>query len=258
MVANLSLGFRRVLAAIMPGTAHPPMIPPETISGTIELPCSPNFLKTLSMRKAILAMYPESSSRAMKKNMKAISGTKPTTPPTPSMTPLTIIDLRKPAGRPLQAMLWSHSKKLSTHEMGVSLTLKVNWKRPKRTAAMTSTPRNLCVRTWSIRSDVWVLPESGSPMTCLTIPAAKPYLWSAITPSDSSSISLRTVSASSDASSSIPGASSPPSLRTLSSVCASCSSSFSESHLGGMEPLKRPVSDTSRSSLASALSHTSP
>ena len=38
IVAILSFGSLSVLAAIIPGTAHPPLIPPDTMKGTMEFP----------------------------------------------------------------------------------------------------------------------------------------------------------------------------------------------------------------------------
>ena len=48
-VAIRSLGERSVLVAITPGTAQPPAIPPETINGITEEPCSPKIRNTLSI-----------------------------------------------------------------------------------------------------------------------------------------------------------------------------------------------------------------
>ena len=47
-VASFSLGLRRVRVAMTPGTAQPPAMPPATMKGSTELPCSPNILNTRS------------------------------------------------------------------------------------------------------------------------------------------------------------------------------------------------------------------
>ena len=61
-----------VLVAITPGIAHAVLI---TI-GMTDLPERPIFLKNLSMTTATRAMYPQSSSRASRKNMTMMSGQK--------------------------------------------------------------------------------------------------------------------------------------------------------------------------------------
>lgn len=92
-IANLSRGDFRVRTAITPGTAQSPAIPPETINDIIEQLCRPKNRNTRSRMKAKRARYPESSRKAMPKNMNIINGTKPSTSPTPSMTPEMIKDL---------------------------------------------------------------------------------------------------------------------------------------------------------------------
>ena len=47
-VAIRSFGDLSVLAAITPGTAQPPAIPPDTMNAITELPCSPKYLNILS------------------------------------------------------------------------------------------------------------------------------------------------------------------------------------------------------------------
>ena len=49
IVASFSRGLRNVRAAITPGTAHPPAIPPEIIKGITELPWSPKIRNILSI-----------------------------------------------------------------------------------------------------------------------------------------------------------------------------------------------------------------
>ena len=50
MVARRALGSRKVRAAITPGTAQPPLMPPLTIMAITLLPCRPKFLSTRSSR----------------------------------------------------------------------------------------------------------------------------------------------------------------------------------------------------------------
>jgi hypothetical protein len=47
-VASFSRGLRRVRAAMTPGTAQPPAMPPETMNGITEQPCSPKMRNTRS------------------------------------------------------------------------------------------------------------------------------------------------------------------------------------------------------------------
>ena len=82
-VVLLCLSFFIVLVAITPGIAQPV---PITI-GIIDFPDSPTFLKNLSITTATLAIYPQSSSKAKRKNSTMISGKKPTTAPTPPIIP---------------------------------------------------------------------------------------------------------------------------------------------------------------------------
>ena len=65
------------------GTVHPKPIR----SGTIDLPDSPILRRILSMKNAILAMYPLSSKRDRKKNITTTIGRKLNTLPTPSKIP---------------------------------------------------------------------------------------------------------------------------------------------------------------------------
>ena len=81
ILRSRSLG--RVRVDMTAGTVHPkPMS-----MGTMLLPESPIFRSSLSMKKATLAMYPESSSMERKKNRVTIMGRKLSTPPTPANTP---------------------------------------------------------------------------------------------------------------------------------------------------------------------------
>ena len=72
-----------VLVAIIAGTEHPK---PRS-KGTKLLPESPIFLKSLSIIKAILAIYPLSSKIDKKKNNTTIIGKKLRTLPTPPKIP---------------------------------------------------------------------------------------------------------------------------------------------------------------------------
>lgn len=83
MVIRRSLAEGSVLAAMTPGTVHPK---PMSI-GTILLPERPIFLSSLSMTKAILAIYPLSSRSDRKKNSVTIIGIKLSTLPTPLKIP---------------------------------------------------------------------------------------------------------------------------------------------------------------------------
>ncbi len=47
-VASFSFGLRSVLVAITPGTAQPPMMPPETMKGMAEQPCRPKTRRARS------------------------------------------------------------------------------------------------------------------------------------------------------------------------------------------------------------------
>ena len=73
----------RVLVAMMAGTEQPK---PRSM-GTKLLPDRPIFRRSLSIRKAILAMYPESSRMDRKKNSTTTRGRKLSTLPTPAKTP---------------------------------------------------------------------------------------------------------------------------------------------------------------------------
>ena len=83
IVIFLSLSDGRVLADITAGTEQPKPI----ISGTIDLPDRPIFLNNLSIKKATLAIYPESSRIDKKKNNTMIIGKKDRIDPTPLNIP---------------------------------------------------------------------------------------------------------------------------------------------------------------------------
>ena len=112
----------------------------------------------------------------MKKNMNMIRGTKPITPPTPSIAPLTIRDLINPSGSKFHAILWSQLKNPSINAIGALLMKNVNWKRPNSTAAMTTGPRKGFVRNLSILSDRYTLFSDEWLFIRLTTPATNPYL----------------------------------------------------------------------------------
>ena len=78
---SLSLG--RIRVDITAGTVHPNPIR----SGTILLPESPIFLRSLSITKATLAIYPLSSMSERKKNRVTIIGRNESTEPTPEKIP---------------------------------------------------------------------------------------------------------------------------------------------------------------------------
>ena len=57
----------------------------------------------------------------MPKNMNMISGTKPSTPPTPSMMPEMISDFSRPSGRAASATPPSQPNRFSIQATGISL-----------------------------------------------------------------------------------------------------------------------------------------
>ena len=83
IVIFLSRSDGSVRLDITAGTLHPK---PISI-GTILLPDKPIFLRSLSITKATLAIYPVSSSSDRNKNSVTIIGKKLNTLPTPSKTP---------------------------------------------------------------------------------------------------------------------------------------------------------------------------
>ena len=86
-VARRSLSFLIVRHAIIAGTPQPV---PITI-GITDFPERPTLLKIGSSTTVARAMYPQSSSNAMRKYITITSGRKPTTAPTPPMIPSTKI-----------------------------------------------------------------------------------------------------------------------------------------------------------------------
>ena len=87
-VALLSLSSRIVLQAITPGIAQPVPI----TNGITDLPDKPTFLNIGSRTTDTLAMYPQSSSKAIKKYITITSGKNPITAITPPMIPSTRIE----------------------------------------------------------------------------------------------------------------------------------------------------------------------
>ncbi len=83
MVIFLSLSCSMVRDAITPGIPQPV----DTSMGMKLLPERPNFLKILSMMKAIRDIYPTSSKMARNTNKMSIWGTNPSTAPTPPTMP---------------------------------------------------------------------------------------------------------------------------------------------------------------------------
>ena len=93
-----SLLFSICFAAIIAGTLQPK---PMSI-GMNERPCSPTRCIILSMRKAALDMYPESSSRDRKKKRITMLGRNASTEPTPWMIPSVSMLVNHPGlSRPL-------------------------------------------------------------------------------------------------------------------------------------------------------------
>ena len=83
IVIRRSRSFSIVLEAMTPGTPQP-----EPISiGIKDLPERPKRRKIRSRMKAILAMYPQPSRKARKKNRTSICGRKPSTAPIPATIP---------------------------------------------------------------------------------------------------------------------------------------------------------------------------
>ena len=81
MVSNLSRRFSIVRAAMMPGIAHAKL----ERSGINDFPERPTPTRSLSIRKAARARYPQPSSTATKRKRIAICGRNMMTPPTPAM-----------------------------------------------------------------------------------------------------------------------------------------------------------------------------
>ena len=90
IVIFLSRSEGKVLVAIIAGTEQPKPI----IIGTKLLPDKPIFLKSLSITKAILAIYPLSSNNDRKKNKTTMIGKKLKTLPTPTKIPLITSDCK--------------------------------------------------------------------------------------------------------------------------------------------------------------------
>ena len=83
IVILLSFSFSIVREAIIPGTPQP--VPIKI--GMNDFPDRPNLRNILSITKAILAIYPQSSRMARNKKRTNICGTKPSTAPTPATIP---------------------------------------------------------------------------------------------------------------------------------------------------------------------------
>ena len=106
-VALRSRSLRIVLHAITPGIAQPVPI----TKGITDLPESPTFLKMGSRTTVALAIYPQSSSKAIRKYITITNGRKPTTAPTPPIIPSTMIDASK--GLAFSMSLDTHSPNIS-------------------------------------------------------------------------------------------------------------------------------------------------
>ena len=94
MVVSLSFQLGMVRVPIMAGTAQAMPL----INGITERPFNPRGRISLSIRKLALAIYPVSSSMAMKANNKAICGTNTTTPLNPAKIPLINKEENSPGG----------------------------------------------------------------------------------------------------------------------------------------------------------------
>ncbi len=121
-------------------------------------------------------MYPESSRKDIIKNMQAIKGTNPRTPPTPPIIPSTTRDWAREPGISDSAADPACANRVSSHPMGTSPTVNVTKNRRYITAAMNSGPKSRCVNTLSIRSDrLSLLPVSPVVVThCLHTERIKP------------------------------------------------------------------------------------
>ncbi len=93
IVKRRSCSFSIVRLAMTPGTPHPVAIS----IGMKDFPERPNFLKSRSMTKAILAIYPQSSRKLKHKNNIINCGRNPNTAPTPAMMPFKISSCIHPA-----------------------------------------------------------------------------------------------------------------------------------------------------------------
>ena len=82
-VARLSLSSLMVRQAMMPGIPQPVLM----MIGIIDFPERPTLLNIGSMTTLTRAMYPQSSSNAIRKYITITSGRKPTTAPTPPTIP---------------------------------------------------------------------------------------------------------------------------------------------------------------------------
>ena len=150
-VALLSLSFFMVRQAMIPGMAQPV---PITI-GITDFPDSPTRLKIGSSTTVALAMYPQSSRRAMRKYITITSGKNPTTAPTPPIIPS--MSNACINGEVPEVISAAHSRNVSIHPTSASAR-----KGPKVdceisntaniTAANMRIPQTLFVRTASILS----------------------------------------------------------------------------------------------------------
>ncbi|MPN01158.1 hypothetical protein SDC9_148361 [bioreactor metagenome] len=85
-VIFLSCSFSNVLVAIIAGEEHPT----PKIIGMNAFPDNPTLLITLSIKNAILAIYPLSSNKVIPKNKVNINGKNGKVPPILPITPSTI------------------------------------------------------------------------------------------------------------------------------------------------------------------------
>ena len=90
-VIFLSFSLSKVLVAIMAGEEQPSPI----IIGINALPDKPTFLIVLSIKNAVLDIYPLSSNIDIPKNSVNIKGKNGNVPPTPPTIPFIISDLNQ-------------------------------------------------------------------------------------------------------------------------------------------------------------------
>jgi hypothetical protein len=171
IVISLSLLESRVLAAKIPGTAHPFV---ESINGKKDLPLRLNLFIILSITNAALAIYPESSKKAIAKNINNTSGKNFNTDPTPLIIPSTIKDFNCPDGSMLDVKFAIHLKKISKILTKGPEKINVNLKIMYITKAKIGIARYLFNTKVSIISVISILFLTLFLRTALTIELAKP------------------------------------------------------------------------------------
>ena len=127
------------------------------------------------MRNAARAMYPESSSRLMKRNSRQICGRKTTTEPTPATTPLASRSLRSPGGNAPETQLASAPTTHSIQPFGISANQKMLTNNASRMPTKISGPQIRSVTTRSTRSDHVSPGGAVSVVTAIWMAAARAY-----------------------------------------------------------------------------------